>query len=85
MQVFCPKDVPQGGLGEQPGADAEHVHAGLDGGRLAPLGVDRDLPPPGLRVIDDVVVKQGAGVDHLTDARHPPLEVTDPGRGHAKA
>ena len=67
-------------LGEQPGAHAEHVHAGLDGGRLAPLGVDRHLPPPGLRVVYDVVVKQGAGVEHLADDGHLFLQLRDPRR-----
>ena len=67
-------------LGEQPGAHAEDVHAGLDGGGLAPLGVDRHLPSPGLRVVNDVVVKQGAGVEHLTDDRHLFLQLRDPRR-----
>lgn len=64
-------------LGEEPGADAQHVHARLDGGRPAPLAVDRDLPPPCLRVVNDVIVKQRAGVEHLADDRHLFLELRD--------
>ena len=48
------------------------------------FSVDGYLAPPDLGVIDDVVMEQGAGVDHLTDAGHSPLKVTDPGRGHAQ-
>ena len=57
-------------LGEEPGADAQHVHARLDGGGLTPLGVNGDLPSPGLRMVNDVIVKQRAGVEHLADDRH---------------
>ena len=54
-------------LAEKLGADAEDVDPGVDGGQLGPLGVDRGLPSPRLRVVDDVVMKQRAGVEHFTD------------------
>ena len=51
---------------------------------ISHLPVDRDLAPPDLRVVDDVIMEQRAGVDHLADGRHPPLELRDLGRGDAQ-
>ena len=38
------------------------------------------LSPPGLCVIDDVIVEQGAGVEHLADDGDLFLQIRDPGR-----
>ena len=46
VQVFCPKDVPQGGLGQQPGGVVGVLHVGhADRGVADPVvdhGVHRD-------------------------------------------
>ena len=41
---------------------------------------EKVLLPPGLCVIDDVIVEQGAGVEHLADDGDLFLQIRDPGR-----
>ena len=53
-----------------------------DGHDEADLHVGGLLAPPGLGPVDDVIMQQGAGVEHLAHHRHLPLLLGHPGRGH---
>ena len=55
--------------GRQVEGVGEEVVAQQDGGLVAPLGVDRGGVPADHRLVEDVVVHQGRGVDHLDDRR----------------
>ena len=59
--------------GQDGAADTEDEVAGQDGIFLVPPGVDREFPPPGVSPVNDVVMVERAGVEHLTYQRNVPL------------
>ena len=60
-------------------ADAEDVDAAVDGLGGVPLGADGLLASPGLGAIDDVIMNQGAGVEHLTNHGNTLLQLSNSG------
>jgi len=60
-------DVRVVNAGHDLGADPEDVVPGHGGPSAVPPDVDAGLAPPGLCVVQNVVVHQGSSVDHLTD------------------
>ena len=60
--------------GEDGAADAEDEVTSNDGFFLIPPRVDGDLASPGESFVNDVVMIERAGVEHLTDQTNLPLQ-----------
>ena len=66
LRIVCP--------GEVGAADTEDEVTSKDGAFLVPPRVDGDLASPGESLVNDVVMIERGGVEHLTDHADFPLQ-----------
>ena len=66
LRIVCP--------GEDGAADTQDEISRKDGGLLVPSRVDRELASPGESPVNDVVMIERGGVEHLTDHADFPLQ-----------
>ena len=59
--------------GQDLGGDGQDIGAAHHRPGLVPVPVDGGLSSPGFRVVQNVVVQEGGGVDHLHDDGNVPL------------